>query len=69
LPKPGGFRQKVLQVAGGTALTQGLLVAASPLLTRLYSPEDFGVLAVYMSLVVFVVIGATLRYECALPLP
>jgi O-antigen/teichoic acid export membrane protein len=64
-----GFRLKVLQVAGGTALSQGMLVLASPLLTRLYSPADFGVLAVYLSLVSILVIVASLRYEFALPIP
>ena len=64
-----GFRKKVLQVAGGTAVSQGLLVLAAPLLTRLYSPADFGVLAVYLSLVSVLVIVASLRYESALPIP
>ena len=60
---------KVLQVAGGTAIAQGLLVLASPLLTRLYTPADFGVLAVYVSLVAILVMVASLRYEFALPIP
>ncbi|BDU75443.1 lipopolysaccharide biosynthesis protein [Mesoterricola sediminis] len=64
-----GFRLKVLQVAGGTALAQGLIVLASPVLTRLYSPGDFGVLTVYMSLVTVLVSLGSLRYEQALPLP
>jgi O-antigen/teichoic acid export membrane protein len=64
-----GFRLKVLQVAGGTAVAQGLLVLASPLLTRLYSPADFGVLVVYVSLMAVLVIVASLRYEYALPIP
>ena len=64
-----GFRLKVLQVAGGTAIAQGMLILASPVLTRLYSPADFGVLAVYLSLVSVLVIVASLRYEFALPIP
>jgi O-antigen/teichoic acid export membrane protein len=64
-----GFRGKVLQVAGGTAVAQGLLVLFSPVLTRLYSPADFGVLAVYVSLVSLLVTVASLRYELALLLP
>jgi len=60
---------KVLQVAGGTAISQGLLVLASPVLTRLYSPADFGVLAVYLYLVTTLVIVASFRYESALPIP
>ncbi|MDR3671655.1 MAG: oligosaccharide flippase family protein [Holophaga sp.] len=70
LPFPvQGFRLKVLQVAGGTAVAQGLLVLASPVLTRLYSPADFGVLVVYISLLAMLVILASLRYEYALPIP
>lgn len=70
MPPPfTGFRLKVLQVAGGTAVAQGLLVAASPLLTRLYTPADFGVLVVYVSLVSLLVTVASLRFELALPLP
>ena len=64
-----GFRLKVLQVAGGTAVSQGLLVLAAPVLTRLYAPADFGVLAVYLYLVSILVIVASLRYESALPIP
>jgi O-antigen/teichoic acid export membrane protein len=64
-----GFRLKVAQVAGGTAVAQGLLVLASPVLTRLYTPSDFGVLVVYVSLLAILVILASLRYEYALPLP
>ena len=64
-----GFRLKVLQVAGGTALAQGLLVAAAPVLTRLYTPADFGVLVVYVAILAILVILASLRYESALPIP
>jgi O-antigen/teichoic acid export membrane protein len=64
-----GFRMKVLQVAGGTAVAQALLVLASPVLTRLYTPADFGVLVVYVALVSILVTVASLRYELALPLP
>ena len=69
MPGFTGFRLKVLQVAGGTAIAQGLLVLAAPVLTRLYAPADFGVLAVYLYLVSVLVIVASLRYESALPIP
>ena len=64
-----GFRRKVLQVAGGTAVAQGLLVLAAPVLTRLYTPADFGVLAVYLAIMAFLVIVASWRFEFALPIP
>lgn len=57
----------ITTVASGTAFAQALTILAAPVLTRLYSPEDFGTLAVFATL--FGVIGAIacLRYEAALP--
>ena len=42
----------------GTAVSQGILVAVLPLLTRLYEPSDFALLAIYTSLIgLFVVVA------------
>ena len=41
----------------------------SPILTRLYSPEDFGELAVFTSLISIISVISALRYELAIPLP
>ncbi len=68
LPK-GKFSRAVSILAGGTAAAQLLLILASPLLTRLYSPEDFGLLAVYMSILAIIGVVSSLRYELAIPLP
>ncbi len=68
LPK-SKLGRNVAVLAGGTAIGQGLVVLASPLLTRLYTPEDFGVLAVYISILGIVVVVASLRYEMSIPLP
>lgn len=67
--KRGGFLRNVALIAGGTALGQGVAILASPLLTRLYAPEDFGILAVFSSLLGLVSVIAGLRYEQAIPLP
>lgn len=56
-------------LATGTAAGQAIVVLASPILTRLYSPEDFGVLAVYAAILGIVTVVASLRYELAIPLP
>lgn len=61
------FFRNVAVLASGTVLGQGLIVLSSPFLTRLYTPEDFGVLAVYSSLLAFVVVGSW-RYHLAIPL-
>ena len=56
-------------LAGGTAVGQAVTVLASPLLTRLYTPEDFGLLAVFASLLMTLGVVASLRYQLAIPLP
>ena len=59
----------IIILAGGTAFAQFLGIAALPLLTRLYTPTDFSVLAVYSSLLVLLGSVACLRYEIAIALP
>jgi len=67
---PGGaFARNVLVIASGSTLGQLLVVAASPLLTRLYTPEQFGILGVYMASILLLSGISTLRYEMAIPLP
>jgi len=68
LPR-GRFTRSVTLLAGGTALGQAITVLVSPILTRLYTPEDFGVFGVYASILGIVTVVASLRYEYALPLP
>ena len=57
-----------LKLLSGSVTAQAITLAATPFLTRLYSPEQFGVLAVFLSMVsVFGVVG-TLRFDNAIPL-
>ncbi|WP_246944227.1 lipopolysaccharide biosynthesis protein [Bacillus pinisoli] len=67
--KGDGFLSKVLVLAGGTVVAQGLHVLLSPLLTRLYTPSDFGVLMVFISIVGICSKVVDLRYPLAIPLP
>lgn len=67
--KANDFVHSVAILVTGTALSQTIIVALTPLLTRLYTPEDFGVLSVYTSLVFTVAIITSLHYEVAIPLP
>ncbi|MGM0767021.1 MAG: lipopolysaccharide biosynthesis protein [Pseudomonadota bacterium] len=68
LPK-SVFARGVSVLVGGTASAQALMVLAAPLLTRLYTPEDFGILAVFTALLTFLTVVASGRYELAIPLP
>lgn len=65
----GRFVRDVVVLAGGTAIAQVVAVLVSPLLTRLYTPEDFGVLATYAALLGILTPVAALKYNVAIPLP
>lgn len=67
---PGGsFGRSVVMLASGTAMGQLLLALAVPVLARLYTPADYGALAVYSSTLAVLGVLASLRYEMAIPLP
>lgn len=68
LPR-ASFARSVGVLAGGTAFAQAIAVLALPLLTRLYTPEDFSVLAVYAALLGIISVVACLRLEIAIPMP
>ena len=59
--------RNVLKLAGGTAGSQVITVAAAPILTRLYGPESFGVLATFASILALLNVVSSLRYELAIP--
>jgi O-antigen/teichoic acid export membrane protein len=63
------FARSVSILAGGTAAAQFLGILAAPLLTRLYTPDDFGILAAFVALLAIVSVISTLRYDAAIPLP
>lgn len=66
---PGSFLRNVTVLTGGTAFAQGLMVLVLPLLTRLYSPQDFNLLAVYAGLIGIITAVSCLRYNIAIPIP
>jgi O-antigen/teichoic acid export membrane protein len=59
------FFQSVTKVAGGTALAQGIGVLASPIIARLYTPEDMSLWGLFVSFVGVASVVTTLRYEVA----
>jgi hypothetical protein len=56
-------------VGGRDGGAQWLAVAAAPILTRLFTPEDCGLLAVYASLCALIGVMSSLRDDLAIPLP
>lgn len=65
----GGVFRGMLTLALGSGIGRIIGIAAIPVLTRLYTPEDFGALAVFTALVAILAPLVTLRYALALPLP
>ena len=54
-------------IAIGTALGQGIILIATPWLARIYTPSDFGALALIASVSNIAMAAACLRYDLAIP--
>ncbi len=63
------FLRHVLALMSGTALAQVVVMALMPVLSRLYTPEQFGVLAAFTSVVAIISAVAALKYDMAIMLP
>ncbi len=63
------FVLNILTLISGTAISQGILFAATPLLSRLFTPDDFGVFSVYAASVSIIASVASWKYELAIMLP
>ena len=55
-----------LTLSSGTAIAQLITLLASPILTRLYSPETFGQYSVFLSIANILSLLSTLRYDSAI---
>ncbi|OED64574.1 hypothetical protein A143_09670 [Vibrio splendidus ZS-139] len=63
------FYRNVFLLARGTTIAQALPILISPILTRIYGPEDFGILAIYVALMSILGVISTGRYELSIMLP
>lgn len=61
-----GIGRSVLTLVTGTGLAQAILLAISPVLTRLYPPEEFGRFAVFLGYLQLAAVFATGRYAFAI---
>ncbi len=59
------YVRNVLTLVSGTTIAQAIPVAVTPILTRIYSPAEFGLFAVYMALISIGAMIATGRLEMA----
>ncbi len=65
----GEFFKNVVTLMTGTIAAQLFTVAVSPILTRLYTPADFGIFALFTAMNAVLSIVAAARYETAVMLP
>lgn len=60
------FVKNIMKMIMGTSFAQAIPILMTPVFTRLYSPEDFGKFAIFLSCVSVFVIVSTGRYEQAI---
>ena len=63
------FSRNFLTLMTGTTIAQAIPIAISPILTRIYTPEDFGVFALFISIVSMMAVISTAKYEMSILLP
>ena len=63
------FTRNVVTLMTGTTIAQAIPIAISPILTRIYTPDDFGVLALFMAITAVTGTIANAKYELAIVLP
>lgn len=63
---PHSFVRKVGTLAGGTAAAQLITICAMPVVTRLYSPEQIGIVSLFLAFFGYWASTLSLRYEYAL---
>lgn len=67
--KNGSFKKNLAVLITGTGAAQALTIASAPILSRIYSPEAFGIFALYTALISIFTIISTFKYEVAIVLP
>ncbi len=63
------FSSNVLTLMTGTTIAQAIPLAISPILTRIYTPEDFGVFALFLAVTGLFSSVSSGRYDLAIMLP
>ena len=63
------FAKSVIALVSGTVISQIIVLVLSPIISRIYTPEESAYYSVYMRIIVFISTIATARFEFALALP
>ena len=63
------FSKNFLTLLTGTTIAQALPIAFSPILARIYTPEDFGLSAIFFAIIAIISVFSTGKYELAIIIP
>ncbi|MBN2175414.1 MAG: oligosaccharide flippase family protein [Bacteroidales bacterium] len=63
------FTKSVVTLASGSSIAQLIPFAAEPILSRLFTPAEFGIFEIYAAVVLMLGAIASARYEMAIVLP
>ncbi|ENM3968826.1 oligosaccharide flippase family protein, partial [Vibrio cholerae] len=63
------YARNILTLITGTTIAQAIPILIAPILTRIYTPEDFGVLALFVAITSIFGAISNGRYELAIMLP
>lgn len=64
----GSFAKSVLMLTGGAVFAQAMNFLLSPVITRIYVPEEYGIMIIYNATLGMVSLLGTLTYELAIPI-
>ena len=62
----GGLAREAATLMGGNMLAQALAVGAYFILTRIYTPDDYGLFNIFYSYIEVLIILSTCKYELAI---
>jgi len=63
------YKKNILLMSGGRIVAQLIPILITPIITRIYSPEEFGLFAVFLTVVSFIAMISNGRYCLAILLP
>jgi len=67
--KKSEYTKNIITLLSGNTIAQALPIAVSPILTRLYTPDDFGVIGLFGSITLLLGSIASAQYNAAISLP
>jgi O-antigen/teichoic acid export membrane protein len=63
------FQRNVFAIFSGTSIAQCISLVIAPVLSRIYSPADYGIFAIFSAIVSIIAVVAAGKYEPAIMLP